>query len=321
MEYEKTKKEKLQEYFIQNHIGVGFTLMLLVAGGVFGYAFMRIVVLSEQVDILSSGLASTTIALRVTTDDLYNLRSETTDISQNLSSAKQEIMAASSDINAVKNQVGGVEQAVGSISGTVSTLEKLAATDPELLRKYSKVYFLSENYIPKALATIPQQYIYSNTKPESILSDVWPYLKGMLDSAKSAGVNIYVTSGYRSFEYQGTLKDKYVVVYGTGANAFSADQGYSEHQLGTTVDLITTGLGGELKEEFDQTAAFKWLENNAHKFGFTLSYPKGNSYYVYEPWHWRFVGTELATYLQNNNLNFYDVDQREISSYLVKLFE
>jgi D-alanyl-D-alanine carboxypeptidase len=86
------------------------------------------------------------------------------------------------------------------------------------------------------------------------------------------------------------LKSQYRVTYGAGtANSFSADQGYSEHQLGTTVDFTTPKVGGTLTG-FDKTDSYKWLQNNAYKYGFILSYPSSNGYYIFEPWHWRFVG-------------------------------
>jgi LAS superfamily LD-carboxypeptidase LdcB len=61
--------------------------------------------------------------------------------------------------------------------------------------------------------------------------------------------------------------------------------------------------------------------NNAYRFGFVLSYPKGNAYYIYEPWHFRFVGVKLATYLHDRGLHFYDIDQKEIDQYLVSIFD
>jgi D-alanyl-D-alanine carboxypeptidase len=110
------------------------------------------------------------------------------------------------------------------------------------------------------------------------------------------------------------------VVYGSGANAFSADQGYSEHQLGTAADVTTNTLAGGL-DGFDATPAYKWLTANAYKYGFILSYPQGNGYYEYEPWHWRFVGKKLARYLHTTNERFYDLDQRTIDSYLINIFD
>jgi D-alanyl-D-alanine carboxypeptidase len=291
-------------------------LLVVLVGG-FAYAYVRERSLDARVVSLQSDLASTTAALEAVSVNLSLLRDQASSLSQTLASTKEDF---ASSINSVQNQVGGVTQTLGSISGQVSTLQKLANTDPELLKKYSKVYFLNENYAPAHLSVVPQQMVYSNTKQEQFLTEALPYLENMIAAAKADGVTIYVASAYRSFGTQAALKSEYTVTYGEGANSFSADQGYSEHQLGTTVDLITPGLNGELTNAFDTTAAYTWLKNNAYKYGFEMSYPKGNSYYVYEPWHWRFVGVQLATYLHNNNLNFYDMDQRDIDTYLANLF-
>lgn len=293
-------------------------VVFVLLGGLAGYQFWQINKLTENVGVLNTQLASTTLALEQNTNllasDITDLRVKTLGLSSTLSATQQHI-------DAVKTQVGGVEQTLGSVSGTVGSLEKLSKIDPELLKKYSKVYFLSENYTPAHLTEIPKEYLYSSTKPEQFTTEAWPFLKAMLDSAKASGVNIYVKSAFRSFNEQESLKSLYTVVYGAGtANSFSADQGYSEHQMGTTVDLITTGLGGQLSG-FDGTEAYKWLTANAHKFGFILSYPKGNTHYIYEPWHWRFVGVKLATALYDSKQTFYNVDQREIDKYLINIFD
>ena len=142
----------------------------------------------------------------------------------------------------------------------------------------------------------------------------------MMDEANEDG-NLLVASAFRSFGTQTVLKNTYTVTYGAGsANQFSADQGYSEHQLGTTVDFTTKALSGNLNG-FQNTPEYKWLQDNAHKYGFVLSYPEGNTYYKYEPWHWRFVGIDLATDLHEDEKNFYDEDQRVIDSYLGVMFE
>ena len=309
-------EDKGKGNFLRSIIPAG--IVLVVLGGFLGYEFTKISALTKNVGSLSTELASTTARLSQNAGELSknitDLHTETAGISNTLSNAEQ-------NIDAVKMQVGGVEQTVGSISGTVGNLQKLSQIDPVLLKKYSKVYFLNENYTPAHLTAIPIDYIYSTTRSEQFLTESWPFLKNLFDTAKANGVTLYVKSAYRSFAEQKSLKTLYSVVYGAGtANSFSADQGYSEHQLGTTLDIITPGLGGQL-EGFDKTQAYLWLVGNAYRFGFELSYPKGNSYYVYEPWHFRFVGVKLATYLHDSNLNFYDVDQREIDTYLASTFD
>ena len=202
----------------------------------------------------------------------------------------------------------------------IDTLTKLTTIDPELIKKYSKVYFLSENYVPAKLTDIPVDYLSDPTKPAQFLENAYPFFLSMLQNANASRVPLFVVSAYRSFDYQKTLKSDYKVIYGAGtANQFSADQGYSEHQLGTAVDFGTTNVGADLR--FEKSAAFKWLSDNAYKYGFVISYPKSNTYYEYEPWHWRFVGRQLAQDLHDQGKYFYEMDQRTIDTYLIKLFD
>jgi D-alanyl-D-alanine carboxypeptidase len=212
------------------------------------------------------------------------------------------------------------EKQIGKISGTVGKLDKLSKIDPELLMKYSKVYFLNEHYIPEKVEAIASEFSFKVAEQEFINAKVEPYLRELLEDAKADGINILVVSGYRSYNEQKGLKTAYTTQYGSGANTFSADQGYSEHQLGTTVDFTTTEVGGGLTG-FEKSEAYTWLQENAYKYGFVLSYPKDNTYYVFEPWHWRFVGEDLADDLNDDGKFFYDLDQREIDKYLISLFD
>ena len=209
---------------------------------------------------------------------------------------------------------------IDNIHIKVSQLEKLTSTDKELLQKYSKIYFLSENYIPFELSIINSSFLFRQTKPEQFHARAKPFLEALIQAARADGIDISVLSGYRSFGTQSTLKTQYKIIYGNGANKFSADQGYSEHQLGTTVDF-TTKKSGESFTLFDKSPTYLWLKDNAHKFGFTLSYPENNSYYIFEPWHWRFVGIEFATSLFNEKKYFNDMPQRSIDAYLLKIFD
>lgn len=210
---------------------------------------------------------------------------------------------------------------VGQVTDTATALDKLSKTDPQLLQKYSKVYFLNEHYEPKDLTTLANKYTYDSKIKYRLLDQVVSYLEEMLDEAEDDGVSLKVISAYRSFADQTKLKSNYQIIYGAGtANQFSADQGYSEHQLGTTVDFTTPELKDNF-DTFDKTEAFAWLEKNAYKYGFIMSYPKNNTYYVYEPWHWRYVGVDLAHRLNRQKKNFYDLDQRVINNYLGVFFD
>jgi zinc D-Ala-D-Ala carboxypeptidase len=242
-----------------------------------------------------------------------------TTLSEKVASIENDNRALTEALDSERRQKESLEQELDDLDEKYDDLRKLQRTDSELLAKYSKVYFLSENYIPPSLIEIPQEYI-SNADKETFLRSAWKFLRDMVDDARDDGVDITIVSGYRSFETQSALKSGYKVTYGSGANAFSADQGYSEHQLGTTIDFSTKATGGAL-DGFQNTPAFAWLQENAYKYGFILSYPAGNTYYQYEPWHWRFVGKKLADDLHDDKQNFYDLDQRDIDKYLISLFD
>jgi len=237
-----------------------------------------------------------------------------------LASTTDEKLKVADNLKKEKENTSLFQNQIQSLAGTVGVLEKLSQTDTELLKKYSKVYFLNENYIPPKVVTIPEKYIYEKGKVVEIHTEVWPHLQTMLESALADGVTIQIASGYRSFGTQSALKSGYKITYGSGANKFSADQGYSEHQLATTLDFTSPEINGNLVG-FEKTKAYTWLLSNAHKYGFTLSYPEGNKFYVFEPWHFRFVSIPLATSLWNDKLHFYDLDQRVIDTYLLNFFQ
>jgi len=224
-------------------------------------------------------------------------------------------------LSAEQIKSASLQDSISDISGTVGNLEKLSKTDKELLQKYSRVYFLSDNYIPMELDLIDSKYLFDATKKIEFHASALNYLYRMLRRAVSDDVDLKIVSGYRSFGTQSALKTGYLTTYGSGANQFSADQGYSEHQLGTAVDLTVGGLTPALSISFENTPAYTWLTKNAYKYGFVLSYPRNNIYYQYEPWHWRFVGVKLATKLHNEGMNFSDMEQREIDTYLIKIFD
>jgi LAS superfamily LD-carboxypeptidase LdcB len=279
-------------------------LILITVIGFGGYKYYT---LSKELQLSKSNLASTTATFTAQTlqqtDALTNEESKNTQLEAQLTQL---------------NNSFGIQ--INSLSTTVGSLSKLASIDPELLEKYSKVFFLSENYVPAKLSDIDSSYVYG-TKTLQFETDALPFLTAMIDASRASGADLSVISAYRSFGTQALLKSGYKVTYGKGtANSFSADQGYSEHQLGTAVDLTTNTVKDSFTG-FEKTSTNTWLTSNAYKYGFILSYPNGNGYYVYEPWHWRFVGVKLATMLHAENENFYTLDQRTINAYLISIFD
>ena len=120
----------------------------------------------------------------------------------------------------------------------------------------------------------------------------------MKKDASKEGLNLYISSGYRSYYTQKTLYNNYVARDGVAnADTYSARAGHSEHQTGLAFDLNT------IDESFANTKEGKWVSDNCYKYGLILRYPKGKDNitgYMYESWHLRYVGVELATKLYNN---------------------
>lgn len=288
-------------------------LLVLAAAGSQGYFWWERLASSESHSALLAELDARDQDLKVKDDVIAEL-------SDKLDMTTEELADTEDRLRGERERNDEMEDQINQIAGTVSDLDKLSKTDKELLQKYSKVYFLNEHYIPESLKDIDKEWKYTETKDLKLHSKVMPFFEDMLEEAKEDGVELWVVSAYRSFYQQADLKGAYTVTYGSGANAFSADQGFSEHQLGTTMDFTTRGLNGGL-DGFQNTPAYEWLQNNAYKYGFVLSYPENNSYYVYEPWHWRFVGKDLAQDLHRANAHFYDWDQREIDKYLLYIFD
>ncbi len=295
---------------------LGFTTILILLATItvliFGYGGYRYYLLTQEFKVAQE-------YFRITTD---GLESRVYELETSLASSTEENIKLTKDFRAEQGKNDYFDFQLKSITGTVGTLQKLSMTDPELLKKYSKVYFLNENYIPRTLTDISSsEFVYENGKSVQIHTEAWPYLQKLLEKAKQESINLKIISAYRSFGEQSSLKASYKVTYGAGtANQFSAEQGYSEHQLGTTVDFTTQDIGTSF-EKFKTTSAYTWLNQNAYQYGFILSYPANNTYYQFEPWHWRFVGVALATKLHNENKNFYDLGEREIDTYLINLFD
>ena len=112
--------------------------------------------------------------------------------------------------------------------------------------------------------------------------------KRMQAAARADGIALGIVSAFRSAEYQlGIVRRK--LERGLAINEIlrvSAAPGYSEHHSGRVLDLTSPGYA-DLEEEFEHSPAFAWLDAHAARFGFHLSYPRGNRHGIaYEPWHW-----------------------------------
>lgn len=286
---------------------------LLVLGYFFYMHSQTIASLEREVNILDANLASSTAALEQASSTNQALALELDRTQTDRNELEERLEDAEDENEEFSDQIE-------SLTGTIGELDRLSRLDEELLQKYSRVYFLNENYRPETLTQVSEEWVLEGRKDQYVHDDVWPFLEDMLERAERDDIDLRVLSAFRSFDEQNELKGQFTQQYGTGANTFSADQGYSEHQLGTAVDIVDPETAAAT-QAFAETEEYEWMLDNAHRYGFVLSYPEGNEYYIFEPWHWRFVGEELARDLDRAGDNLYDWDQREIDSYLLNMFE
>ena len=191
----------------------------------------------------------------------------------------------------------------------------LSSIDPKNASQYlilaNKENPLGETYSPIDLVTVECR----TNKTMYLRSDAERALYAMMLHMKADGISdVFVTSAYRTYSYQAGLFDQYVSDHMSAgmtreeaekaALEYSAKPGTSEHQTGLCVDFMTDSMY-DLDESFENTAAFRWLSQNAYKYGFILRYPANktdSTGYKYEPWHYRFVGRSAATEIYNSGL-------------------
>lgn len=160
----------------------------------------------------------------------------------------------------------------------------------ELMYLADKNHALSREQAPKETVR-PSDYGIPSTRVDREVSAlIIKPLKEMVDAAKRENLEIVFASGYRPYDYQETLYNRYVSKYGKDeADRFSARPGTSQHQLGTAVDF------GTISEDYQLTDEGKWLAAHAGDFGFSLSYPQGMediTGYMWECWHYRYITKE-----------------------------
>jgi len=173
----------------------------------------------------------------------------------------------------------------------------------EIMIHVNKDMPLPADYVPKNLVDIS-----GDVKTKGIVclvQDVVPHLQQMFTDANAQGVELAVSSGFRSPDVQSTIYSAWVALRGEGEKDRVAEPLHSEHQLGTAMDLTGASIGdASASDSFESTAEDLWLRANAYKYGFVLSYPKGKTSvtgYDYEPWHYRYVGVDVAKTIFDKN--------------------
>ena len=130
-------------------------------------------------------------------------------------------------------------------------------------------------------------------------------MQSFVAGARAEGLSVFLSSGYRGYEEQQYLFNRKVEQYGEEQAATIVSRpGTSEHQTGLACDI--TDEYYELKDEsLENTALYQWMSRHCQEYGFIVRYPKDKEEItgiIYEPWHFRYVGVEAATYMVEHNL-------------------
>lgn len=178
--------------------------------------------------------------------------------------------------------------------------------DLGMLMNVNKFYTLSETYIPENLRNIELSYAYGEEGENKLIDYAYDKFLELWQAANEQGFYLMVTSSYRDYESQKEIYDYRVSTQGERkADETAARPGHSEHQTGLVIDM--TSKTEPLADSFSNSEAYKWLKENAYKYGFIERYPEGKTYltgYSPESWHWRYVGEEAAKLIHDKDITF-----------------
>lgn len=174
----------------------------------------------------------------------------------------------------------------------------------------NKVRKLPSDYAPTDLVKITDfPTVLENPEVNQIRKVAYDSLVELVAACKEeTGIQLYGRSGYRSYNTQVALYNGYVANHGKeAADKFSARPGASEHQTGLAIDVTSKNMNYQLDTNFIDFEEGKWLADNAYKYGFIIRFPEGQESitgYIYEPWHIRYLGKELAKEVFDSELTF-----------------
>ena len=182
--------------------------------------------------------------------------------------------------------------------------DKIIETDYSQNEKMlvNRFYKLNSSFSGNDLKEIPLQYSYANNR---LNNDALTAYISLWRAARGNGFNLIANGSFRSYESQNSIYERNRAIDGTSrTDQIISRPGHSEHQTGYALDIH---IVGKTLSNFDSNDEFEWLIENAHTHGFILRYPKNKEHitgFNYEPWHFRYVGEEIATYIYKNNITF-----------------
>lgn len=189
---------------------------------------------------------------------------------------------------------------------TIGDLQVITNPD-NIVALVNKEYVLPEDYIPEDLVRPDLKFSFGDEDVEKsyLRKEAAKALEEMFAEAEKENIFLFAVSGYRSYQRQADVFQASVATQGEEhAFKYVAQPGMSEHQSGLAIDISAHSVNFELEETLEDTVEGKWMKENAHLFGYVLRYPKEKvdiTKYEYEPWHFRYVGKEIAETIYKND--------------------
>lgn len=212
----------------------------------------------------------------------YNLTYIIKDKSNNITEKEFKLIVKEKEVPKINNNSNENQTRVVGTSSKGYTIEQK-----------NGIYYVNGILVANKSYSLPSTY-----NPGGLLNVFTTNYNKMQSDASNEGINLRIISGFRSYNTQKTLYNNYVNRDGQAeADRYSARAGHSEHQSGLAADI------NSLEQSWKNTTEGKWLNNNCYKYGFIIRYPEGKediTGYMFEPWHIRYVGIDIATILYNN---------------------
>lgn len=305
------KKLKLKKKFKRKLIILLFIIIISIVGiksyktykyhQTYEYKLLEKNYTKEETDLLLEKLDKTRIEKLLTTEKnekLINILNEKYFLIKNL-----DKYIAYSDKNPEISLTEVI--ALVNVHRDQDYYENMEVTDTSkgntmLVNKYNS---LSKDYEVEDLKTISKTYSYGDNK--KLNKEAYDAFISLADDAKKEGYTILIVSSYRTYQDQEDVWKDYKASFGTKkADAYAARAGSSEHETGLAIDVADYN---DKNDKFEATESFKWMQTNAHKYGYILRYPKGKENitgYSYEAWHYRYVGIDTATKVYNEGITY-----------------
>ncbi|MDE6787918.1 MAG: D-alanyl-D-alanine carboxypeptidase family protein [Ruminococcus sp.] len=185
-----------------------------------------------------------------------------------------------------------VIKVVSADNSNIGAEVKVTVKKADGIQQIDGITYVNGILIANKTYSLPSTY-----NPQGLTDDTYSAFQQLATDAAYAGLDIYLSSGFRSYETQDQIYNNYVSAYGQEtADTFSARPGHSEHQTGMAIDV------NSIDDSFAGTPEAVWLEEHCYEYGFIIRYPKGKDNitgYKYEPWHIRYVGKDVAQAVHN----------------------